>query len=83
MQFKQLQGMETTDPKGTSDEASSQDDKALQKEIAVYVNKCYDFPFGMSLVRGASWTKYIPFCPTFRGFSFPCMKCFSKRDKTV
>eukprot|EP00057_Strongylocentrotus_purpuratus_P030948 XP_783160.3 PREDICTED: solute carrier family 23 member 1-like [Strongylocentrotus purpuratus] len=83
VQFKQLQGMETTDPKGTSDEASSQDDKALQREIAVYVNKCYDFPFGMSLVRGASWTRYIPFCPTFRGFSFPCIKCFSERDKTV
>ncbi|XP_063966395.1 solute carrier family 23 member 1-like isoform X2 [Lytechinus pictus] len=84
VQFHHLQGMEPTDSKGAPDDnPSDYGDRALQKEIASYVNKCYDFPFGMPLVRRASWTKYIPFCPTFGGYRVSLPKCFSKREKNV
>ncbi|ROT63925.1 putative solute carrier family 23 member 1 [Penaeus vannamei] len=32
---------------------------------------CYDFPVGMDFIKRNDWMRYIPFCPTFRGFSFP------------
>ncbi|XP_071813928.1 solute carrier family 23 member 1-like [Apostichopus japonicus] len=29
---------------------------------------CYDLPFGMSYIRKWTWTRYLPFSPTFQGF---------------
>ncbi|XP_040614034.1 solute carrier family 23 member 1 isoform X2 [Mesocricetus auratus] len=31
--------------------------------------KSYDFPFGMGIVKGTAFFRYIPICPVFRGFS--------------
>ena len=29
----------------------------------------YDLPFGMEAIRRWKWTRFIPFSPTFRGFT--------------
>lgn len=37
--------------------------------------RTYNLPFAMDLIRKASWSKYVPFFPTFRGFDHinaPC-----------
>ncbi|KAK4305485.1 hypothetical protein Pmani_022615 [Petrolisthes manimaculis] len=35
-------------------------------------NSTYDLPFGMQAIRKASWTRYIPFLPTYTGFTTKC-----------
>ena len=38
--------------------------------------KTYDLPFGMSYIRKWSWTRFIPFSPTFVGIdSLRCINC--------
>ncbi|CAG0886323.1 unnamed protein product [Cyprideis torosa] len=54
---------------GTSEERGME--KWMAKAKAADDNgardECYDLPIGMEFIRRASWTKYLPFCPTYRG----------------
>ncbi|XP_041467732.1 solute carrier family 23 member 1-like [Lytechinus variegatus] len=50
-------------------EYDEETERKIQKEVARIVNKCYDMPFGMARLRSWSWTYYVPFSPTFKGFN--------------
>ena len=39
------------------------DEDGNQEESSTEV---YDLPFGMSQIRKWKWTRYLPFCPTFK-----------------
>ncbi|KTF92764.1 hypothetical protein cypCar_00020764 [Cyprinus carpio] len=40
----------------------------------------YDFPIGMGLVRKLGCLRYLPICPTFRGFKPSCCKYEEEED---
>eukprot|EP00093_Oithona_nana_P004998 04998.XXX_115818_113896_1 [CDS] Oithona nana genome sequencing. len=40
------------------------------KESFNETSNCYDLPFGMNLLRKWTWTQYLPFSPTFKGWRF-------------
>ncbi len=40
------------------------------KESSNETSNCYDLPFGMNLLRKWTWTQYLPFSPTFKGWRF-------------
>lgn len=35
-------------------------------KASLEASKIYDLPFGMNLVTKRKWTRFIPFCPTFK-----------------
>ncbi|XP_070564739.1 solute carrier family 23 member 1-like [Ptychodera flava] len=56
-------------------ETADNDDEEHTQAVRHEVMKCYEFPFGNSLVhKWKSVTSYIPFCPTFIEFSCSCRK---------
>ncbi|XP_041462840.1 solute carrier family 23 member 1-like [Lytechinus variegatus] len=66
--------------KGTQDDVltNKNDDgnmsEEMKAEVGRLINGCYDMPFGMPYIRDLTWTKNIPFSPTFTGFNITC-KC--------
>ena len=44
------------------------------KESSNQKDECYDLPFGMNYLRNSSWTQYVPFLPTYRGFTLKSRK---------
>ncbi|XP_030836921.1 solute carrier family 23 member 1-like [Strongylocentrotus purpuratus] len=60
-----------------SSSCTSDDDgmnEEMKAEVTRLVNGCYNMPFGMSYIRKWTWTKYIPFSPTFLGFNLTCKR---------
>ncbi len=49
---------------GTNEERGIVDSSSLQQ---TELPSCFDLPFGMDSVRKQTWTKYIPFSPTYQG----------------
>ncbi|XP_073680906.1 solute carrier family 23 member 1 [Garra rufa] len=43
----------------------------------------YDFPIGMGLVRKLDCLRYLPICPTFRGFKPSCCKYKEEDDMKI
>nr|XP_054764940.1 solute carrier family 23 member 1-like [Lytechinus pictus] len=53
-------------------EYDEETEEKIEKEVTRIVNKCYDMPFGMARLRSWSWSYYVPFSPTFKGFNIRC-----------
>ncbi|KAG7167284.1 Solute carrier family 23 member 1-like 5 [Homarus americanus] len=40
-----------------------------KQEAARVTSSCYDLPFGTNIIKRMKWTRFIPFCPSFEGYS--------------
>ncbi|KAJ8047242.1 Solute carrier family 23 member 1 [Holothuria leucospilota] len=45
---------------------SGKDSGDKKEKASPEASKIYDLPFGMNLVTQRKWTRFIPFCPTFK-----------------
>lgn len=43
----------------------------------------YDFPIGMGQVRKLGCLRYLPICPTFRGFKPSCRKYEEEEEEDI
>ncbi|XP_071492657.1 solute carrier family 23 member 1-like, partial [Diadema antillarum] len=55
-------------------EVAGNDADSQNAKVNELVNRCYEFPFGMSYIRKVSCFAEVPFCPTFRGWACSCKK---------
>ncbi|XP_042880484.1 solute carrier family 23 member 1-like [Penaeus japonicus] len=51
--------------------ANLKDPERLEAQGEIEGLSCYDFPVGMDFIKRNGWMRHVPFCPTFRGFTFP------------